>query len=439
MGLEFYLSTSGSDNNGGSSESVIVSGSSALVTQSDATIDLSGDTPDLSGVNQGSFHDTIRIAGRTDGINGTDVFDIIAVESAGADTVEVSPTPTDANQSGLTWAIGGPWATPQKAMAVVDPGDRVWMKADGDYTDDTDADGVCCKIITAGTSGSPIKLEGYKSTIGDADTHLHDDAYRAVINGTAESLTNGISVDGGLGMYVFWMIKNILAKNCGGVGIHLDSSTIITVSNCRSTNNSTGFSSDSQYNSFAHCEGDNNDGSGFYGGAKLFNCRWHHNEGTGVVATNQIHMTHSLVYKNDAHGFEDSWGDAHYLANNTFVGKSKVADQRAIQVSYAYPSVIANNIFHDWDIGLKATAQEGGRWIIEHNLFSDVNTKYTNVDEGASDIEGAVKFVDEANDDYRLRFGSPARGAGLPPHVDIGARQRKELPTHGPTNVGVQV
>jgi hypothetical protein len=58
---------------------------------------------------------------------------------------------------------------------------------------------------------------------------------------------------------------------------------------------------------------------------------------------------------------------------------------------------------------------------------------------GSGDIVAAdAGFVDPDGGDSRLRFDSPARGAGRPSFIDIGAMQRRELAPHGATNVGMQ-
>ena len=130
----------------------------------------------------------------------------------------------------------------------------------------------------------------------------------------------------------------------------------------------------------------------------------------------------------------------HVIMNNTFDGDGQPSGKAAIYIDSAAPSIIVNNIFHDFDIGAKALADLGAQHVIRNNLYSHCNTNRQNIPEGPGDIvTDDPKFVDEANADYGLTFGSPARGAGTPPGVDIGAKQRKEIPTHGPTNVGVQV
>lgn len=80
-------------------------GPSAATTQADPTVDLTDDTPDLAAV---SIGDTLKLVGRTDGKNGGEFFEITAIEDAGADTLEVSPTPASTVGAGIEWFIYGP-------------------------------------------------------------------------------------------------------------------------------------------------------------------------------------------------------------------------------------------------------------------------------------------------------------------------------------------
>lgn len=79
-------------------------GPSAATTQADPTVDLTDDTPDLAAVSVG---DTLRLVGRIDGKNSGEYFEITAIEDAGADTLEVSPTPASTVASGIVWVIYG--------------------------------------------------------------------------------------------------------------------------------------------------------------------------------------------------------------------------------------------------------------------------------------------------------------------------------------------
>ena len=61
---------------------------------------------------------------------------------------------------GLAEGSSNAWATIDKAMNTVIAGDKVWVKATGNYNE-------LATIDTAGTSSLNIVFEGYTSTTGD--------------------------------------------------------------------------------------------------------------------------------------------------------------------------------------------------------------------------------------------------------------------------------
>ena len=88
MSIEYHISTLGSDDNSGSSESVIIGGTGAA-TDGSSTVQLPAGT-NLSAVNQGVSHDTVRIAGRSDGVHGTDIFEITAIDEGAITAITYS-------------------------------------------------------------------------------------------------------------------------------------------------------------------------------------------------------------------------------------------------------------------------------------------------------------------------------------------------------------
>jgi hypothetical protein len=171
---ERYVSSSGSATNGGSSEgSADVSGTAGAWVTTDAdTLDLSGDSPDLSGVSAG---DMIYFQDATGGQGSAAAshFRITAVDD-GADTVDVTPSLTNAGDlSGKTWAIGGA-LTLEAAVGAYTANERWNVKADGTYSISS-----LQTLSTAATDGNPVHWRGYTSTIGDGG--------RAVVSCSASS------------------------------------------------------------------------------------------------------------------------------------------------------------------------------------------------------------------------------------------------------------
>jgi hypothetical protein len=98
-------------------------------------------------------------------------------------------TGSDAD-SGLTEALA--WLTVDKAMNTVTAGDKVWVKADGNYAE-------LVTIDTAGTATTPIVFEGYTTTPGDGG--------RATITGSgarANCMVSSLTA----GTHVYYIFKN---------------------------------------------------------------------------------------------------------------------------------------------------------------------------------------------------------------------------------------
>lgn len=455
--LVFYCQrTSSADTYSGSTTTKIVDGTAtADVTQGDATVDLSDATPDLSGVNQGATHDTIRIADRTDGINGTDIFEIIAVETGGQYTVEVSPTPTAAGSSDKDWCIGGPWGTLQRAMDLVSTGDYVWVKADGDYGADDDSDNICAEIQRASGLAAPITFEGYKITPGDTDTfwaahpELYPsdaawDPYRATIDGTANSIQRGLAVAAALdGTAVYYIFKHIRIRDCSIYGASLRTPANgkrICARNCRVDHNQNGVTAIG--GSWTHCSVDNNTMFGMESmdDATILGCDvW--DNGEEGIRPNATHfaIVGCRIFANGKNAIETKANSAcGVIMNNTIEGTG--SSKNGIAIAPGTGGVIANNIICNFTgptcsgtylPGAGATTM-GDYLTVRNNLYVNNTVNRTDFPEGLGDVEADdAGFMNAANHDYRLRFGSPARGAGYPSWLDIGACQRKER-TGGP-------
>lgn len=433
MGLVFYLDTGGDDAHSGSSEGAAkAAGSSAGITGGHHIIDLSSNSPDLSGVIIG---DTIRLAGRTDGRHGTDIFEITSVDD-GSDSVTVTPTPASSG-SGVTWAIGGAWQTFQRAMDVVSAGDRVWCRA-GTYGHDPDADGVGAMIKQAGTPTAPVVFEGYKTTPGDGEGR-DDDAYRAVLDGAAASLTDGFMPAASLASadlrYVF---HNIRVTGCGtGVSFFTIQVSHITFRNVRIDGNDTGMVC-GPFTLLEDCVIENNTFNGISSPsfAAVVGGRVARN-GTGMFLFGPAIVTGVRLVGNTTAIAHAIGSETVIVIGNTFDGDGNGIT--GIHLNTDVPAIIVNNIFHDHETALLSQSNLRRSPLLRHNLLTQNATDRVNVEAGAGDIAADdPKFVDEAGGDHRLAFTSPARGAGWPAYHDIGAWPRRELAPAGPVNRGVQ-
>jgi len=417
MALAYHVSSqSGSANNSGSSESVIVSGIEAETTAGSDVVTLDEDPTSVTA------GDTIRIAERTDGIHGTDIFEIIDV---GSFQVRVSPTPA-VSASGLTWTIGGAFASPQKAADCVDPGDTIWIKDDGDYLPNG---APIITLKTKGTIAQPIVVEGYRQTKGDAtaffqaNTHIWPsdarfDDYRVCLdcNGTSYA---GIS-KGSLSWQLNYVFRNVQAQNrAGGQAIDIAGAVFV---NCAGRNNFVDlYASDPCL--ALNCLFDGFTIQGAYGPVDALGCEFINGAGTPYTGAGLLQFCRLL--NNDNHAVNTSSMSNPRVIHCTIVGSDAAkASGKAGLFFSAQSALAANNIIHNYAIGVKAYEEAGPTIALRNNLITNCTTNYENVPPGVGDvIADDPAFVDPANGDYRLRSISPAIDRALR-SGDIGAEQR---------------
>ena len=168
MAVTWYVTRGGNNNNSGSrlATTAYASGTAAS-TNGTSTVSLLTDNPDLSGVVDNQ--DTIRINGSVRGLYSSDVYVITAHNNtAGVKTVTVSTAapavgaPTTA--TGQTWAIGGSFATPTRALAVVNASGAEEIRICAGDTSGVDSIALTAAGATtaraATNSNAPIKITG---------------------------------------------------------------------------------------------------------------------------------------------------------------------------------------------------------------------------------------------------------------------------------------
>ncbi len=416
MAIEYHVSTLASDEHSGSSESVVVSGAEAETNAGFDTVFLDEDpTSVMAG-------DTIRIAGRTDGIHGTDIFEIIDV---GSFQVRVSPTPT-VTASGLTWAIGGAFATPQKAADCVNPGDTIWIKADGDYLPNG---APIITLKTKGTIAQPIVVEGYRQTKGDAtaffqaNPHIWPsdarfDDYRVCLdcNGTSYVAIS----KGSLSWQLNYVFRNVQAQNRAN-GQAIDIAGAVFVNYAGRNNFVDLYASDPCL--ALNCLFDGFTIQGAYGPVDALGCEFINGAGTPYTGAGLLQFCRLL--NNDGDGVNTSSMSNPRVIHCTIVGSdtAKASGKAGLYFS-AQSALAANNIIHNYAVGVKAYEAAGLNTTLRSNLITSCTANYENVAPGVGDvIADDPKFVDPANGDYRLRSISPAIGRAWP-SGDIGAEQR---------------
>ena len=410
---DLHVDSIQSDNNGGTTEGAAVVSGTAASTNSTVTVTLDGGS-DLSSVVVG---DAIRIAGETGGVNGTDIFEITSIKD-GADTVDVTPTPGTA--SGLTWAIGGAWATGDRAMNVVSAGDKVFVKDTANYNETWNID-------QAGTRFLPIEFEGYTTTKGDNGRATIDgQSTRAngIANGTIPAVTQA--------QYVFKNFR-ITGHTSHGVDLSTNNNDVTSWHNCRFDNNGGHGVFVDDFTIIFNCQADNNTDNGIRTDAigAVVKSKSFSNGGIGIRS--DMPILFCLVYDN-AGAEQINHAAANIVANCTVDG-NKASNPGTDGINFSASGTLnvatcINNIITRCDIGLEAgTTTTGENRVNANNLFFDNTTDVVTANFPVTDdaVFADPKFVDQAGADYRLKANSPALAAGAdmgsPSFVDIGAIQ----------------
>jgi len=321
---------------------------------------------------------------------------------------------------------GNAWATFEKAMDNVNDGDLVYVQGGTDYTDEDGVNNCGAFLDDAGAQGSPITFEGYTTTPGDGGM--------AIIDGTANSLVNGLYVAGFTNVrYIF---KNITVRDVSGVGWEFGTvGCKITLVNCHADNcGSYGFRGD-DYIVCYRCSATNNSDRGFHLGdaSNLFACWAHGNSahgqsiGSGVIAK-------GLSYNNSNRDYHVSMASSNGVcAVLDCTGDGENATGYGLNVFLGYDGVvIVGNVFYDYaTAAIRSSADGGGLILCAHNLLHSNTANYSNLVSVEGDVTSAPQFEDEGSDDYRLASGSPARAAGVDAgktvngtsYADIGCHQ----------------
>lgn len=304
----------------------------------------------------------------------------------------------DAN-AGTSEGSGNAWATIDKAMNTVAAGDKVWVKASGNYNE-------TATIDTAGGTSTPIIFEGYTSTTGDNG--------KATIDGQS-TRTNCITTTLGATYYIF---KNFVFTGATGVGAALGTADLCTFFNCDFSNNgSIGIQIDNNI-TFINCEANSNSGRGFDPDTcdAFIGCIAHSNTSSGIVATAITQCVYKCVAYNNS-----SPGNGIDTASGPIIGCTVDGENGAgigLRIAGDTDSVICDNIIYDWATGVDSGTWSAIQGFRGYNLLNSNTTDYDSTGQetlGIGDVSGAPSFTDEAGDDYTLGASSPAIDAGLQP------------------------
>jgi hypothetical protein len=305
---------------------------------------------------------------------------------------------------------GNAWATIQKAVDTVVANDYVYVKGGTTYTE-----AVSWAAAPAGASYvAPTIFEGYLSAPGDKGRVVITPA-----SGSAMTMGN-------INTHTTWI--NFSFNNCTSVGFN-------------------GIAG-ADYIYFINCEFNNNNGSGLhaFNNIVLINCTAILNSGAGLVTANLaymagcdvrnntgsgIQMNSGLVYRclSTGNGINDTYSQIYNNSSNLkiFVGNTLdgggVADGITANFNSFYTGVLDNIIVNSVSgIRVLGTTNVSTAEPIDYNLFYnntlDIEANITHPEMNQyHGINADPLFIDDANDDYRVRQNSPLVGAGVKPGV----------------------
>jgi len=370
-----------------------------------ATVDLSVDTPDLSTVVIG---DTIRLNARTDGKNGSDIFEITAVDD-GLDTVNVSPAPNSIT-SGVTWAIGGAFATLSKLIFSASAGDVLYCKGTFDESIDMVNAAANGAILANGDLANAFpRLIGYSTTPGDSGIATLDS------NNTKSNaivLVNNSN---------YWVYENIRITRYTGQGFR------------------TAFASFPSM--FVHCEVDHCGGTLAFGVpnySTVIDCYSHDNAGNGFEATEMSFFGNCISLANSGVGFYGGGGNHYFncLSKGDLLGGFRQNDdtnhkslmmfnclvdgsgitQTGIRISddaQVRQAVLINNTVINCISGIVAQNDNGIFGNGYNNLVYNCVTPRVNFTDVVGSISGEPLFANSGILDYTPVAGGSQIGAGF--------------------------
>ena len=412
MTIYYVDPLNGANTNGGSSTGSAIASGTFGSTNGTSTVDLSGDTPNLSGVSVG---DTIRLSAETGGKGGgaSDIFEITAVDD-GLDTVTVTPTP--GTNSGQTWAIGGAWATLQKAADTAIAGDEVRLM---NTATETPAATVDFDINNA-TQISPVRFIGSDASGVPLTTGFY------TVSGSSLPASSDL-IYGTVSHRYFTRVRFTAAKRHGLSFANFVGD--ITLNHCRVDNNaSNGIQVQGPMLHLIHTEVDNNvigvaSATATRGQVTALFCKIHDNSSGGFsIGRSDAHINTyicNLIYRNGNDGIYEPtpW--------NTFIQGNTIFDNGGNGVNLNTTSngrviFLNNSISSNGLYGLNVSSGGVERFSLigfnhTHGNESGSTNINGNVMPGEGNVTGDPLFASTTigSEDFTPGVGSPLLNAGL--------------------------
>jgi hypothetical protein len=300
---------------------------------------------------------------------------------------------------------GAAWLTIDKGMNTVAAGDKVWVKADGDYVEKPIID-------TAGTNIAPIVFEGYTATPGDGG--------RATItrNGAAANCL----IDSLGGANIFYVFKNFrfTSPSANSNIINL-SGNYVTFKNCKIDSASVAGGGLNGFGLLCEsCEFISNGGGGVWvdgNGGIFIDCIFYSNGGYGLYHNGGALVVICCTFFDNVDAmFAGTNNGTVVVFNCTIDGNSKVTQTGLdLENTTGGLSCFANSVFYDCVRGIRqSTASRGERVMSRNNCVNANTTAYTNAATFTGEVTSAPQFVNEVGGaDYTPAAGSPLIDAGF--------------------------
>lgn len=309
---------------------------------------------------------------------------------------------------------GDPFTLAEATNAVV-AGDKVWVKADADYTTvDPDFAGVVMDISVAGTATSTIEWEGYTTTPGDGG--------RVTIDAGPSALTYALN---------FQFLVNVYNtfKNFRFTGASSHGASVGTANNrvrfdrCRFDNNGNQGINANDYIWLYKCEIDNNSNGGANGDVSmaLVGCQVHDNAGGASKVAIDTGVIFACVFFGNT-GVNVYTQQPESCVISCTIDGEEVIGTTGISHNSTQPLLcILNNAIDGTDNGITFNNVTNMiQPIIGSNLFYSVSQHYTAglPVEVIDDVTATSDpFTDSTAHDYTIPSGSDAQDAGFDPLV----------------------